>query len=166
MCPEITCGQIVDVDVDYLSDNINCNGGCNISWCRNCMVSPYHNGKSCIEVECENRNTDNGKLISDLKRNGKLKFCPQCKAPCIKNSGCNKMLCISCGIKWCWICVESNVDYDHYNSGGVGRCNGKLWEGVDENGNAFGVEDGVEEEDDVEELNLYIPFVFVELAPE
>ena len=71
------------------------------------------------------------------KRKGKLKFCPQCKVPTLKNNGCNKMVCIRCHIKWCWLCTDTNIDYDHYNSGNVGRCSGKLWEGVDENGNDF-----------------------------
>ena len=136
ICPEMKCGQVVEVDTYYVGNNLACHGGCHTSWCRNCLVSPYHNGKSCIEVEAENKNTENGKLIWDLKRKGKLKFCPQCKAPSIKNNGCNKMVCAVCNRKWCWICKAPNIDYEHFNSGGVGACKGRLWEGVDENGNA------------------------------
>jgi hypothetical protein len=137
ICPEMKCGYIVDVDTYYVGNNLVCHGGCQTSWCRNCLVSPYHKGKSCIEVEADNKNTDNGKLIWELKRNGKLKFCPQCKVPCIKHNGCNKMSCAVCNHKWCWICLETNIDYAHYNTGGGGACNGLLWEGVDENGNAL-----------------------------
>jgi hypothetical protein len=137
ICPEIKCGQVVEVDVEYVGNNLVCYGGCQASWCRNCLISPYHYGKSCIEIEAENKNTDNGKLIWDLKRQGKLKFCPQCRAPCIKNNGCNKMSCSVCKSKWCWICEAANIDYTHYNTGGVSDCKGRLWEGVDDNGDAI-----------------------------
>jgi hypothetical protein len=137
ICPEMKCGQVVNVDPYYTDNNLVCHDGCLTSWCRNCLISPYHNHKSCIEVEAENKNTENGKLIWDLKQKGELKFCPQCRAPCIKNNGCNKMLCTFCNVKWCWICKDSDIDYDHYNFGGVGDCKGKLWQGVDINGNAI-----------------------------
>jgi hypothetical protein len=135
ICPEVKCGQVVEVDKEYVGNKLVCNGDCQSSWCRNCLVSPFHDGKSCMEVEAENNNTENGKLIWQLKTQGKLKFCPQCRSPCMKNSGCNKMICSVCNQKWCWICLETNIDYSHFNSDGVGICNGRLWEGVDENGN-------------------------------
>ena len=134
ICPEMNCGQIVEVDSGYFEHNLVCRD-CEITWCRNCLVSPYHVGKSCIEVEADNKNTENGKLIWDMKHNGKLKFCPRCKAPSIKYNGCNKMICGACHSKWCWLCLVQNIDYDHYNSERVGTCTGKLWKGVDSNGN-------------------------------
>ena len=135
LCPESKCGNVVEIDPEYVGSNIVCHDGCKTSWCRNCLVSPYHIGKSCIEVEAANKNTENGKLIWQLKHEGKLKFCPICRAPCMKNNGCNKMVCGSCGGKWCWLCLKNNVDYDHFNSDGVGLCKGKLWEGADVNEN-------------------------------
>lgn len=135
LCPESKCGQVVEIDPEYVDNNLVCYGGCETSWCRNCLVSPYHVGKSCIEVEADNNNTENGKLIFELKNQGKLKFCPKCRAPSIKNNGCNKMVCGSCGGKWCWLCGQDSVDYDHFSYNGVGLCNGKLWEGADIDGN-------------------------------
>ena len=70
-----------------------------------------------------------------MNRKGTLKFCPRCSVPCIKHNGCNKMICGSCGVKWCWICRCAEVDYNHYNVSVVGSCNGRLWEGVDDQGN-------------------------------
>jgi len=134
ICPQTTCGYIIEVDLEYVSNNIICNS-CFTTWCRNCLISPYHNDKSCIEVEAENNNSENGKLISELNKNGKLKFCPQCRIPCIKHNGCNKMICISCNINWCWICEKTNINYDHYTINGIGECKGNLWKGTDENGN-------------------------------
>ena len=88
ICPDINCGQLVDIDHEYNGNNLICYGGCMTSWCRHCLISPYHNGKSCIEAEAENNNTENGKLIFELKNQGKLKFCPICRSPCIKDNGC------------------------------------------------------------------------------
>lgn len=135
LCPEEKCGQVVEVDTDYPGNNLVCHG-CQTTWCRQCLAIPYHVGKSCIELEIENKNTENGKFIWEMKRQGKLKFCPQCRSPCIKNNGCNKMICSQCNGKWCWLCLAINIDYDHY-SDQVGTCTGKLWQGVDENGNAI-----------------------------
>ena len=135
ICPEIKCGQVVEVDKEYTGFNLVCHGGCQTTWCRNCLISPFHDGKSCLEVEAENNKTENGKYIWQMKRQGKLKFCPRCKAPCIKHNGCNKMVCGGCHVKWCWLCKEIGIDYVHFNSERVGNCSGKLWEGLDENGN-------------------------------
>lgn len=132
ICPDMKCGQIVEVDDTYTDHTLVCND-CKTTWCRNCLVSPYHENKSCIEIEVENKNTDNGKLIWEMKQQGKLKFCPGCKAPCIKNNGCNKMICGACNVKWCWLCKDTNIDYNHYNSKYVGVCTGKLWQDVNLN---------------------------------
>lgn len=137
MCPDEKCGQVVDVDPGFHGNMLRCQGGCEITWCRMCLVQPFHSGKSCIEYEAENKNTENGNFIWEMNKRGKLKFCPQCKAATFKNNGCNKMICSLCGVKWCWLCTSTGIDYDHYNSGNIGRCSGKLWEGVDENGNAI-----------------------------
>ena len=99
------------------------------------MTSPYHTNKSCLEVESENKNSENGKYINKMKIEGLLKFCPTCRCACIKYNGCHKMLCSVCGENWCWLCLSSNIDYDHYNINKEGCCSGKLWEGLDENGN-------------------------------
>lgn len=136
LCPEGKCGQVIEVDPEYTSNKLICYD-CKITWCRQCLTMPYHDNKSCIELEMENKNSDNGKFIWEMKSKGKLKFCPQCRSPCIKNNGCNKMICSQCNCKWCWICCSMNIDYDHYNSDQIGSCTGKLWQGVDENGNAI-----------------------------
>jgi hypothetical protein len=135
MCLEEKCGQVIDIS-GYGSNKLVCQVGCKKSWCKICLVQPYHEGKSCLEYELENSNSDNGKFINEMREKGKLKFCPQCKAPTFKHSGCNKMICSVCNIKWCWLCVSVGIDYDHYNQQNDNSCNGRLWEGVDENGNA------------------------------
>lgn len=132
ICPEMECGQIVHVDNDFTDPKLGCYSDCKTTWCRNCLISPYHEGKSCLEAEVDNNNTENGKYIRQMLDQDKLKFCPQCRAPCIKNNGCNKMVCGSCHVKWCWLCTKPAIDYDHFNSTSVGKCNGRLWEGFDD----------------------------------
>lgn len=138
LCPEKNCGSIVEVDIHYTSNRLHC-ASCKTAWCKHCLLTPYHNDKSCIEAEAETKQTENGKCILDMKAKGLLKFCPQCKIPCIKNDGCNKMKCVQCNNTWCWLCVKSNIDYDHYNSSLAGSCTGKLWEGVDLNNNNINI---------------------------
>ena len=136
MCPEEKCGQVMDID-DYDNNKIKCASGCQTTWCKLCLAQSYHDGKSCIEHELDNNNSENGKFINIMRRNGHLKLCPQCKAPTFKHNGCNKMVCSVCNIKWCWLCEKVGIDYDHYNDQNLGVCTGRLWEGVDENGNAI-----------------------------
>lgn len=134
MCPDEKCGQLVDVDIYFTLDKISCLSGCGTTWCRQCLAQPYHEMKSCVEFEAENKNTENGRFIWEMKSKGLLKFCPLCRTPTIKNSGCNKMVCSNCQVKWCWLCTAYGIDYDHYttleNTEGV--CRGKLWQGTDE----------------------------------
>tara|TARA_Y100000389_G_scaffold137821_1_gene135465 strand:+ start:143 stop:970 length:828 start_codon:yes stop_codon:yes gene_type:complete len=136
MCPEENCGQVMDI-CDYRGNKIKCVSGCQTTWCKLCLVQPYHEGKSCIEYELDNNNSENGKFINNMRRNGELKLCPQCNAPTFKHNGCNKMVCSVCNVKWCWLCKTVGIDYDHYNDQNSGTCTGRLWEGVDENGNAI-----------------------------
>ena len=138
LCPEEKCGSVIDVDSQYFNQTLNCSE-CKTTWCKQCLVTPYHEGKSCIEVEAENNKTENGKFIRDMKEKGFLKFCPQCKAPSIKNNGCNKMSCGICNVIWCWLCTKADISYDHYNTNLSGSCIGKLWEGVDVNWNAIDI---------------------------
>ena len=47
ICPEMKCREIVDVDDEYTGNQIICHFGCHMSWCRNCLMSPFHKGKTC-----------------------------------------------------------------------------------------------------------------------
>jgi hypothetical protein len=127
LCPNKGCGNVVDVDHGYDQLRLRCLY-CAMSWCRQCLVSPYHDGKSCLEVEVENKQGDNAKFIWEMSKQGKVKFCPTCKSPIYRDGGCNKMLCKSCNTKFCWICRKVGINYDHYN--GTSGCKGKLWEGT------------------------------------
>lgn len=128
MCPNKLCGNVVEFFPDDDVSEIVCNN-CDTNWCANCFSSPYHKDMSCIEYEINQNNTVNGKYILEMKTEGLLNFCPSCRAPVTKKYGCNKIYC-RCGVKWCFLCSEKNIDYDHFNSHGTNRCANKLWETI------------------------------------
>jgi hypothetical protein len=128
VCPNSECGNIVEVNPTDLP-RTECHS-CNTIWCRNCHNSPYHDKMSCIEYEACQNQTENGKYIWEMKTQGLLNFCPQCRVPTLKRDGCNKIVCITCGGKWCWLCKDIGIDYGHFNSLGVNPCANRLWEGV------------------------------------
>jgi hypothetical protein len=125
LCPNEKCGDIVEIPKEYHRINVFC-FRCKTSWCSNCKITPFHDDKSCIESSAEMRNTDTGKYLWKMFTSGKMKYCPGCNSPISKESGCNKMLCIHCGIKWCWLCRMANIDYDHFTK--VDNCRNRLWE--------------------------------------
>lgn len=129
LCPNKKCCNVVDVDVLYASNSLTC-AYCDTNWCRQCLISPYHENKTCLEYEVDNQQGDNAKFIHEMNRQGKVKFCPTCKSPIFRDGGCNKMHCESCDTKFCWLCKVTDIDYSHYSEG---VCSQKLWEGTDSN---------------------------------
>lgn len=134
ICPNNNCGNIVHSD-NY-DNNLTCNI-CNTNWCKRCGTIPFHTNMNCFEYEVLSKNTDNSKYITTLHDKGLLKFCPVCVSPTIKEKdilgndiGCNKIICIYCSTKWCWLCSKSNIDYDHFNPNNNNSCVGKLWLGT------------------------------------
>jgi hypothetical protein len=126
LCPHKNCTNII-----YFSDfgrNKAWCAQCDTSLCISCKSSPYHFGKTCIESDMER-----GVGLAQLVRDEIVKLCPGCKNPTEKDGGCNKMHCNMCGSKWCWMCLEINIDYGHYNYSSGTTCSGKLWNGVDIN---------------------------------
>ena len=135
-CPQTDCPNVVDIHPDDYITHTQCTM-CMNEWCRNCKVSPYHHGKTCLEYEIEIGKTENGIAVASMIADGTLNLCPTCKAPTTKQKdsdggyvGCNKIVCVSCGVKWCWLCQETNIDYSHFNSEGVNPCSNRLWEGT------------------------------------
>jgi hypothetical protein len=136
LCPTLDCQNIIRIHPQDSIRHTSCEN-CRATWCRNCMAQPYHEDMSCLEYEASLSNTENGKLIAKLFNDGVLKLCPQCRVPITKQQdgqgidlGCNKIICSSCEVKWCWLCGETNIGYEHFNSQGVNACARRLWEGT------------------------------------
>tara|TARA_B100000902_G_C27203153_1_gene860169 strand:+ start:412 stop:1176 length:765 start_codon:yes stop_codon:yes gene_type:complete len=134
ICINENCGNVIETDPQ--SKIISCTE-CNLTWCAYCLTQPYHEGLSCLEYDLKNENTEDIKYIRTMKENGTLKFCPVCHVATIKEKnnegtdiGCNKIICTSCGVKWCWLCRKQNIDYDHFNQNSKEPCSNKLWLGT------------------------------------
>lgn len=130
ICPEKKCGGVVVIDYVYGIDMLQC-PHCSMQWCRKCLVSPFHEGKNCMQHMAETTDTENGQYLLKMNRDGLLKYCPRCQGPVIRDGGCNKIICAKCKAKWCWLCREVDIDYDHFNYNNTNPCANKLWEGVD-----------------------------------
>jgi hypothetical protein len=120
-----------------MNDKLHC-GTCDTEWCKKCLCSPYHDGQTCIEYENVSANTDISRYVLEKISIQEMKYCPGCKVPIEKTKNehgkfvsCNKMVCENCGIKWCWLCEQKNIDYDHNNEKNNTPCSNHLWKDVD-----------------------------------
>jgi len=98
---------------------------CKNDWCSVCHTIPYHNNMTCAEYK-------KTVVDSDLLKDGTVKICPNCGIVGSKIEGCNKIHCDGCDLLWCWICESMITGYDHFSDkpSNLGRCKGRLWEGV------------------------------------
>lgn len=126
ICPNNNCLAVVDVDTGYNNQKLVCRE-CKNDWCKNCLVTPYHDEKSCLQHEIEDKKSENAQYINELQKTNVLRFCPQCKAPIIRRDGCHKMVCEICHCKWCWLCEAKDIDYSHFNPASNSSCANRLW---------------------------------------
>lgn len=129
LCPNDECSGILEIDSDYPFNNVTCHN-CNTTWCRQCSRTPYHKGQTCLEAELSENKEEGAQFINEQIKEGLIKLCPGCKSPIYRPSGCNKMTCEKCGVKFCWLCGECNIDYSHYNVNRNQKCSNRLWEGT------------------------------------
>ncbi|KAH9019608.1 hypothetical protein EDB83DRAFT_124997 [Lactarius deliciosus] len=73
---------------------------CNFVWCKECQQEIVEGGP---EHSC-----DGSSEMKHLVEQQGWKYCPTCKVPCEKISGCNFMSCISpgCNTHFCYKCCE------------------------------------------------------------
>ena len=127
MCPENKCRDVLDVDPAYFGTRLMCQT-CMAEWCKNCLASPYHKGKTCFEHFVDQNDDEDTKYMKKLLEKGELKLCPGCDTHMLKNGGCNKMTCEVCGMKWCWLCNKAKIDYSHFHANTDSTCAGRLYE--------------------------------------
>jgi len=68
---------------------------------------------SCDEVE-KKKETDSRLTVEEAISAAKIRNCPKCRKAFVKESGCNKITCASCGTKSCYICKEPIAGYEHF----------------------------------------------------
>lgn len=82
--------------------------------------------KRLVEEEIKKRNEKN--YHKNLMFISKLKKCPKCSTPIIKNGGCNHMQC-KCGCHFCWkCCFHANNSGDVYNH--ISKTHGNLYDQI------------------------------------
>ena len=102
--------------------------------CRRCKSVSH------IPISCEQHAKDNKvnsrHKIEEAMTAALIRSCNQCKKQFIKDFGCNKMRCPSCGNMQCYVCSTSLKDYNHFDQGpsghnqGSGKC--PLYDNVEE----------------------------------
>lgn len=102
--------------------------------CRRCKSLSH------IPFTCEQHQKDNAvnsrHKIEEAMTAAMIRSCNKCKKTFIKDYGCNKMTCPSCGNLQCYVCSQSLKDYNHFDqrshggSSAAGKC--PLYDNVEE----------------------------------
>ncbi|CAE6518468.1 unnamed protein product [Rhizoctonia solani] len=93
------------------------NPSCMAVSCRKCR-RVEHGGKSCEEVTQKEKSSQGEHAIAEAMTMALVRDCPECKTPFMKESGCNKMNCPTCGTVSCYICrqrVSQISPYTHFD---------------------------------------------------
>ncbi|PIA88930.1 E3 ubiquitin-protein ligase [Cercospora beticola] len=97
------------------------NPDCEKVSCRRCKAASH------IPISCEEHAKDH-KLnsrhkIEEAMTAALVRKCNKCSKPFIKDFGCNKMSCSSCGNLQCYVCSETVRDYNHFDQNAAGARN-------------------------------------------
>ncbi|KAL1588172.1 hypothetical protein WHR41_03411 [Cladosporium halotolerans] len=88
------------------------NPACGRVSCRHCKAISH------TPLSCEQHAKDNAietrHKIEEAMTAALIRTCNRCKKPFIKEYGCNKMVCPSCGNKQCYVCSENVEEYNHF----------------------------------------------------
>ncbi|KAK0938152.1 hypothetical protein LTR29_010263 [Friedmanniomyces endolithicus] len=99
----------VDEDFEFRCANPECE---KVS-CRRCK-STSHIPISC-EQHAKNNKVNSRHKIEEAMTAAMIRSCNKCKKQFIKDYGCNKMACPSCGNLQCYVCSASIKDYNHFD---------------------------------------------------
>ena len=83
---------------------------CNLEWCFSCHA-PWHKGSTCSTYLKGDKAFSQWmywRAGSDVNAH----FCPKCKIPIQRSSGCPSMVCSYCNVSWCYDCGQSK-NWDH-----------------------------------------------------
>ncbi|KAH9973116.1 hypothetical protein BGW80DRAFT_1311884 [Lactifluus volemus] len=122
-CPKCSRSTFCDREEFNEVNHLKCPiTDCNYVWCKMCQQEIIPNGP---EHSC-----DGSSEMAHLVQQEGWKYCPTCKTPCEKISGCNFISCISpgCNTHFCYACraliIRSAVPVEiaqgkreHYSNG-------------------------------------------------
>ena len=86
------------------TSQIKC-ASCSLEWCFSCHA-PWHSGMSCSKY------LKGDKAFSEWMRwttgpTINAHFCPKCRIPIQRSTGCPSMVCSFCNVSWCYDCGQS-----------------------------------------------------------
>ena len=81
--------------------------------CRRCQQAP-HRSKTCEEATAEKESLSAHARAADAMTDAVVRKCPECSKSFIKEVGCNKMKCPSCGTLSCYLCRNKITAYEHF----------------------------------------------------
>ncbi|GAA6008064.1 E3 ubiquitin-protein ligase RNF216 [Rhodotorula paludigena] len=79
--------------------------------CRKCREEG-HVPQTCEEA-ARDRRLPGVHAVAEAMTAALIRTCPGCKAPILKQDGCNKLTC-ECGVFSCFVCREKITGYDHF----------------------------------------------------
>ena len=78
---------------------------CSLKWCFSCHA-PWHNGMTC-SVYLKGDKAFGDWMRWKLGPTINAHFCPKCRIPIQRSSGCPSMVCSYCNVSWCYDCGQS-----------------------------------------------------------
>ncbi|KAA1477866.1 hypothetical protein DENSPDRAFT_787293 [Dentipellis sp. KUC8613] len=103
-CRQCKKSMFVDKDDVSETDTLVCPMlSCQFAWCKSCQQA--------IDIGGPKHSCDGSSELDHLMRERGWKYCPNCKTPIQKISGCNHMTCMSpgCNTHFCYVCGEQIV---------------------------------------------------------
>ncbi|KAJ3539123.1 hypothetical protein NMY22_g4877 [Coprinellus aureogranulatus] len=113
-CPFCNWGCIIEIPVDseplfWCGDGEN---GCGVVSCRKCKKKG-HSPRPCEEDE---GNKKERLVVEEAMSKALVRNCPKCSKGFVKEGGCNKMTCPSCGTVSCYLCRQIIKNgYQHFS---------------------------------------------------
>lgn len=102
----------VEVDFEFRCGNHDCS----VVSCRKCQLAT-HTPLTCEEfarTKSKDAALEQRHKIEEAMTKALVRNCNNCKKPFIKDYGCNKMSCPSCGNMQCYACSKNVVNYNHF----------------------------------------------------
>ncbi|KAL3117271.1 hypothetical protein niasHT_007674 [Heterodera trifolii] len=109
------CNFAIEMEVDKTVNKVFDCLNCSAKFCRLCerRWDEDHFGISCDELDTKTKKDKKERELEKKLNEAVIRKCPRCGLAFMKDEGCNKMTC-RCGMKQCYLCRQSNIDYSHF----------------------------------------------------
>lgn len=112
-CPFCDFKAIVPTSVQEDREFRCANDSCGIVSCRLCKLET-HIPLSC-EEQAKERGLDARHIVEEAMTEALVRTCNKCKNKFVKDYGCNKMTCPTCGTHMCYVCKQTVTNYNHFS---------------------------------------------------